>query len=1055
MHLNTLLCVTSWSGSIVIKCYYQGVFLYLMKRVLWAVFVALTSLSLVGCGGEAEYSFTDIQKLSGNFINDKIEFISRDRIYVATANSDVITVKTTSTDNVTFSIVGGVDSALFKIDSVTGKLAFIEKPLYVPDGDNTYEVLVATEDGAGNRAIQIIEVEVVEDITAVEPIINTVLTEYAVLSFDGVVFGIDADAADAQSTLSYSIEGTDKLYFTVDTNGDVRFTEDADTSGKTVFIIDLVVTDGYGNSTLLPGVSITKVASSAEIQPVILSQSFRIVENSLGNALVEIYKAPDATITDVTLSGGDAALFTVDEEERLHLKTAQDFESVGGIFSFNMQVTDSHAQQSSVTQVTVEIKDIDEQFTFTGVHDVAVQEGHIGIVTTIGAEANAIKDGVEKVFSLELGSEYLTISSEGVISFKNPAQRDMNITVQVGVESQFNGSKTLSTPMKIVVVDDPSKIAPALDNNYPRTVTVVETETVLMHVQATPDGNATSVSYALSGTDAGLFSVDSSGNISTALVFDEEGSNVYTFIVDVTDDNGNMVSTDMITLTLLQDPDNIRPVIQTTTLNIAENSTAAMNVVIDSEGNGIVNTYMVTGDDSALFTFDAAGLRFKSAADFESTGSAAATNSYHVILQVTDSLGNASDTKAVVVNVTDVDETLQFTSLSSFTAVEGSLEVGTIHANGKDSTAVTVLYTLNSHTDIFSIDAVSGVLAFRSPALLGGQYELNISAQSQFNGSLTETTVSVDVAPLSYAITFTPQGVANLDQYSVIPVQISASSAASLPLTYTMAAGTDTSIFAIDAVTGVMTVTVPAYIFSADPEANIYRGAVVASDGLGHSATQQGELHVNPVNGLPEFVTSAALTVNENEKLIAQLEATSPIGSPLSYEKVTGLDSADFDITADGLLTFALAKNFEDPKADGNNTYEVEIRVTDTLYPVNNAVMRFMVTVADVDDAPSNIVFQATNSVSASVDDGTSFLFSSSNRVTDLYLGATPSPSNGALYSTIADNPNSSIFSMDYNGILRVDAPPVSSNITYDLVIEVSEEKGETTWVTMHVTILD
>ncbi len=921
--------------------------------MLFTLLITFTSLNMVGCVGEADYSFEDLQKASGLFsiINGKIDFINQDMIFVNSNESAVLTLLTNTTANVTYSIVGGEDRALFKIDPVTGKLSFIEKQLFTSGGDNSYEVIVATEDSTGNRAVQVLAVEVVEDITKVEPLLFTTLKHYAVTSFDDIVFTVDANAADGQSALSYSLEGEDKALFTIDEKGNVRFTDDADSSGKTTFSIDVIVTDGYGNSTDLSDITIIKVASTSDIKPVILSQSFKIVENSLGNIPIDIFKAPDAEIVTLTLSGGDAELFTVSNDGSLLLKEAKDFESVNGSFTFNMQVEDSHGQKSALTPVTIEIMDMDEQFRFSGIHDLTVEEGHTGAVVTINVDANTIEDGIEKQFILVQGSTYFTIDSNGVISFINPAQINANITLQVSVESQFNGSKTLSEPFNVVVVDDPSKIAPTIDNNYHREITAVETEDALLSIQATLGGDAISLTYALVGTDAALFDIDNSGNISNNVAFNEAGSNLYTFAVEITDNNGNTISTDTITVTLLQDPAKIRPVVESTTFNIAENSIENINILITSEGNGIVDAYTIVGGaDSGLFSFDNAALRFNNGADFESQNSDAGTNSYKVLIQVEDNLGNVSDIKEIVVNVKDVDETLQFTSLSSFSTVEETTTVGTINANGKDETAVSITYTLHNHTNIFDLDANSGELSFKSAAVLGNHYDLSISVQSQLNGSLTYApSVSVNVVAKSYAITFTPQGVATLPQNSVVDVQIEATSAAERVLTYTMEMGTDPNIFSIDAATGAMTVHVPPYTFSNDPEANIYRGAVVATDDLGNSATQQGELHIETVDGLPVFDTAESLSVDENQKVVTQLQAHSPIGSPLTYEIVLNADWYDFSVSPDGLLSFDYAKNFENAEdTDKDNVYEVDIRVTDTLHDVNSAVKRFKVNVVDV-----------------------------------------------------------------------------------------------------------
>ncbi len=1013
----------------------------------------IAGLIFSGCG-EADYSFETVKKLSGlDLINGSFGFTSGNYVIVNSEERYVTDVTTDTASNVKYSVIGGENGALFSIDATTGKLSFIAKPSYDPDGGNLYEVIVAAEDGEADRAVQIIQVEVVADITKLPPAIMTALKEYAVPGFDGVVFSVVSQAADSQSQLIYMLEGIDKAFLYIDEKGEVRFTSVAEASGKSSFTIDVVVKDGYGNISTLSDVVITKVASVSEIQPVILSESFKIVENSKGNMAIEIYKAEGVAITYYTLGGKDAALFAISSDGVLSLTDPQDHESVAEPFSITLQVEDANGQKSTVQPIEVTIVDIDETFLFSGIRDLSVQEGSSSVLTTVEATAKTLKEGIEKHFSLVQGSTYFTIDAEGVIQWKAAAQKDANITVQVAVESELNGSRTLSEPFSVIVVDDPAKIAPTIDNNYPREITVVETQDVFISIQAAVNGNAESLTYALSGADPDLFTIDNNGNISPNVAFDEAGTNVYTFAVVITDNNGNIVATDTITVTLLQDPDTIRPVIVSTTFNIAENSTGNMNLLISSGGNGVVDTHLITGADSALFTFDADGLRFKIGADFESMGSAAGTNSYHLSLQVKDSLDNYSDEKAIVVNVTDTDETLQFTSLSSFTPTEGTFDVGMIKANGKDATSVTVSYTLHNHTDVFSLDAISGALTFKSPAVAGEHYDLSISARSQFNGSLTYApAVSVDVAALSYAITFTSQDVATLPQNSVVTVPVQAVSAAGRTITYAMAEGTDPDIFKIDPSTGVMTVTVPAYTFSNDPEANIYRGAVVASDDRGHSAAQQGELRIEPVDGLPVFETSAALNVNENEKAIVQLAAMSPIGSPLTYEKVLGLDGYYFHVTPDGALTFSYAKNYEDPKdADQDNVYEVEIRITDTLYPVNTTVERFMVMVVDASDAPSKIVFKSNNSTSIAVNDG-SFFFDTTSYETVI---ATPSASGGALTYTIKENPDPGIFSMTSSGQMKINAPRVSSDQYYTVGIEVSETNGETGTQTLNVTILE
>jgi len=1043
----------------------------MIKKVL-SILGLTAILMFLGCGGEANYSFDTVQQISNitNLINGEIKIVSNDKVFVEAPTQDVTVVKTDSVAKITYSIIGGEDSERFSIDPLTGKLTLISKPAYINGGDNLYEVIVSSEDTHGNRAVQVLEVEIVADIKNINPLISTTLKNYAVLTFDGVVLGIDAQPADAQSTLTYKIEGVDSALFSIDTKGDLRFNKEAAiASAKSSFTIDIVVTDGYSNETRLSSVQIEKVNAINEIKPVVLSETFSIVENSLGNVDIEVYKAPGAEIEKYLLSGGDATLFEVSSAGVLTLKTPMDFESTTRSFNFGLQVEDSNGQRSLIKTIIVSIVNIDEQFHFSGIRDLAVQEGVSGVLTQIDAEVNTISDGIVKQFVLVQGAESFSIDTDGVIRFKEVAQKGAIHTLQVSVESQYNGSSTLSDTFSVTVVDDPTKIAPTIDNNYPRAVEVrapINTANVVTTIIAVVGGSATNLSYNVEGAAAALFSVDAEGLVRfrNAINFIEGADNIYEFSIAVTDEFSNKTVSDLISVTLLQDFDKIRPAILSTTFNILENSTSDMNVLFSSDGTGVINNYsIVGGSDQARFLFEAGKLRFKLPVDHESNSSVADNNSFNVQLQVSDDKGNVSDIKSIIVNVNDVDETLQFISLNTFTPLEGSTEVGTIIANGKDNAVVTVTYTLTNHTDLFVIDANSGLLSFKTPAVYqenNSHFELLIEAESQLNGSLTRSPmILVDITPISNAITFTPQGVANLDQNTMVQVPIEATSASNRTLTYSMQAGTDSTIFSIDAVTGIMSVNVPAYIYSNDPEANIYRGAVVASDNFGNSATQQGELHVNAVDGMPQFITPEAITVNENTKVIVQLEAHSPIGSNLVYEKELGADGFYFDVSSNGALSFSYEKNFEDPlDANRDNVYEVDIRVTDAQHSTNSIVKRFLVQVLDLSDAPSNVLFANTNSIYTTVADGVNnwWPIPDSNKVTYLTINATPSPSNGYISSTIVSNPNSSIFSMSSNMVLKVDAPPVSSDTGfYEIVVEISEDKGESTQVSLFVKILD
>ena len=84
-------------------------------------------------------------------------------------------------------------------------------------------------------------------------------------------------------------------------------------------------------------------------------------------------------------------------------------------------------------------------------------------------------------------------------------------------------------------------------------------------------------------------------------------------------------------------------------------------------------------------------------------------------------------------------------------------------------------------------------------------------------------------------------------------------------------------------------------------------------------------------NNPPVVTTSSPITVEENQTAAAVLEATDSDGDPIIGWSITGgADSALFNLTIDGTLSFNNAPDFENPIDDGrDNSYEVEVTVSD------------------------------------------------------------------------------------------------------------------------------
>lgn len=85
-----------------------------------------------------------------------------------------------------------------------------------------------------------------------------------------------------------------------------------------------------------------------------------------------------------------------------------------------------------------------------------------------------------------------------------------------------------------------------------------------------------------------------------------------------------------------------------------------------------------------------------------------------------------------------------------------------------------------------------------------------------------------------------------------------------------------------------------------------------------------------PANRAPAFTSPATASVAENTAAAYTATASDPDGNPLTFSIAGGADAGRFTITSAGALAFSPAPSFELPTdADGNNVYQVQLRVSD------------------------------------------------------------------------------------------------------------------------------
>ena len=169
------------------------------------------------------------------------------------------------------------------------------------------------------------------------------------------------------------------------------------------------------------------------------------------------------------------------------------------------------------------------------------------------------------------------------------------------------------------------------------------------------DPEEAQVAWALTGDDAGAFSIDT-GDLSFRTPPDFEApadadeDNVYTLTVEASDGTGAASLDVAIAVT---DVDEGPVLTWDAAIDYAEGGAGDVGTytAIDPEGDDIAWT--LTGDDAGSFSIGGGTLSFRAPPDFEAPGDANGDNVYTVTVEASDGTGAAS--LDVTITVTDVD----------------------------------------------------------------------------------------------------------------------------------------------------------------------------------------------------------------------------------------------------------------------------------------------------------------------------------------------------------------------------------------------------------------
>ena len=405
-------------------------------------------------------------------------------------------------------------------------------------------------------------------------------------------------------------------------------------------------------------------------KPVITSSAtFTANENQIAIGSVTATDADGNTSFTYSIVGStnDNDKFSIDSSSgALTFNSAPNFDTPGSAANSNaytVTVTASDTDANTNTQtIIVTVTDVNEAPTFSTSASFTVAENQ----TTVGTVQATDPEGATVSYSIvgttNDNSKFSIDSSSGALTFKtapnyeNPgsaATPPSNTYTVIVTASDGTNSATQTITVNVTNVNE----TPTFSDST-RTINVTENQTTVGTVTATDPDSGTTLTYSISGADAGSFNIGSSSGaltFKTAPNFESPGSaansNEYTVIVTASDGTNSATQTITVNVTNVNETPTFS---SSATFNVAENQTTVGTVTATDPDSGTTLTYSISGADAGSFNIvqSTGALTFKTAPDFESPGSAASSNTYTVIVTASD--GTNSTTQVITVNVTNV-----------------------------------------------------------------------------------------------------------------------------------------------------------------------------------------------------------------------------------------------------------------------------------------------------------------------------------------------------------------------------------------------------------------
>ncbi|MDC0172999.1 cadherin repeat domain-containing protein [Gammaproteobacteria bacterium] len=705
-------------------------------KVVYAITVGVT---------DGTNSSSHALTISINNLNDNEPIITSESYFNIDENQTSvgsIIARDPDGDEVLYTITG-TDAGAFNIGGSSGFLSFKNAPDY--ESENTYQftVRVAEQNNADAQVTQNITVNV-NNVNEFSPVITS-SSAFTVLENEESIGSIIASDGDGD-TLNYRLAGGDASSMDIGpSTGVLSFVDRPDYESKSTYVTSVDVSDGVNtvSQTLTINILNTNDTCPQLVNDPNMASCYREIAIAVPEYTTDIMSF---TVTDIdsaisSFTYGDLSpsilLSTSGDYNEfgvLSFKNAPDFEdpqdndsdSNNNVYDIRLFISDG--QKITQRRILVSITDVDEgsgpYFVSPYFYNVAENQ------TAVGEVMANDPDGDNITFSLWDGrdaSSFVIDSSSGIIAFKTAPNYEEKSSYSVIVQA----TDGINTQDHVVTVNvmNVNEFTPSI-NDLPTSVSVDENQAAVITVVASDADTSEVLEFYLTGADASLLNINSnSGVITFNSPPDHETKAAYSVIVNVSD--GTNTDTQAITVNVVDVNEN--PTITSASIFSAPENQVAVGTVSANDVDGDSISFSLSGTDASSFDInsDSGVISFLTAPDHETK------SLYSIMIIASD--GTNSDSQAVTIVVSDVNESPIITSAALFEAFENQTVVGSVTADDVDGD--NVIFSLGgSDGSLFTINSNSGAINFVSTP----DYETKTSYSISINatdGSYTATQV--------------------------------------------------------------------------------------------------------------------------------------------------------------------------------------------------------------------------------------------------------------------------------------------------------------------------